>query len=90
MECAASRVPRIRSYGDGAPPCWVWPSTTSRASKIPWLSCSNSRDRNSLVYMGLAFSFITVRKSFCPTRKLSTIRSTSPASWWRVMPSSCR
>ena len=30
-----------------------------------------------MVYIGLAFSFITVRNSRCPTRKLSTIRSTS-------------
>ena len=43
-----------------------------------------------LVYIGLAFSLITVTKIRCPARKLCTIRSTSAASSASVMPSSCR
>ncbi len=90
MLCEASRVARIRSNGVGLPPCWMCPRTTSRASNMPSLSCSKTRQRKSVEYIVDAFSLRTARNSRWPILKEATIRSTSSASCLSVMPSSCR
>jgi hypothetical protein len=57
-----------------------------RTSYVPWLSCSSSRARKSVVYSGFAFSLRIARNSFRPEAKLCRSHSTSADSASRLMP----
>ena len=70
----------MRSNGDGVPPCWVWPSTTSPGIEEALALLLEEPDRKSVVYSGFAFSFITVRNEPLPGPEALDHCSTSASS----------
>ena len=38
MHFMERRTARVRSMGEGVPPCWTWPGMLSRDSKRSWAS----------------------------------------------------
>lgn len=56
MHLIDSPTARVRSRGDGTPPCKTWPNETDRASKRPRPSSDKILVITSLVYVEEDFS----------------------------------